>query len=533
MKIRTRIHAVSQLLMLLVLTGILMPARLMAAPKTSAPDSVFYGQYSYIIILNDGEQPREISDEEFFDRAAKIIFPVRGTALPTSSALLRELEQTIIPHVNSDSLRLVRMVFRGAASPEGPISLNEQLGKQRVQALYDFVASRINGYAADAQAAGSSVLDGSAVKPFEVSISADIEDYRSLCIMMRRANDADYQVVKSLCDLYLPNQELAQLKEKLQQADQGRLWARLLRDYFPQLRAARFIIYLQRIPPVVPENLENLDSLETLGNLGNLENLENLEVPEVPEVPVLQESIARREFLSIKTNLLFYGAYIPGYDRWCPIPNVAIEYYPWHGHFTFGASFDCPWWQDYDSHKYFQIRNYQLETRYYLKPATVSDVSSVGKRKPAYSGFYLQGYAHLGLFGICFDADRGWVGEGIGAGLGLGYVMPISKNGHWRLEFGLQAGYFRCGYDPYQYENPVNPDYKDGLYYYKWTQSPELFKKRQYRWNWLGPTRVGITLTYDLLYRRIQKRGVSFKARESLTPHETYVPHQEERRTMP
>ena len=40
---------------------------------------------------------------------------------------------------------------------------------------------------------------------------------------------------------------------------------------------------------------------------------------------------------------------------------------------------------------------------------------------------------------------------------------------------------------------------------------PDLFKKRQYRYNWLGPTRVGITLTYDLLYRRINKKGVSFK----------------------
>ena len=88
------------------------------------------------------------------------------------------------------------------------------------------------------------------------------------------------------------------------------------------------------------------------------------------------------------------------------------------------------------------------------------------------------------------------------------------------MEFGLQAGYFRCKYDPYQYENPVNPDYRDGLYYYKWTQSPELFKERQYRWDWLGPTRIGITLTYDLLYRRIQKRGVSFKSIERRAAYE-------------
>ena len=79
--------------------------------------------------------------------------------------------------------------------------------------------------------------------------------------------------------------------------------------------------------------------------------------------------------------------------------------------------------------------------------------------------------------------------------------MPLSKKGHWRMEFGLQVGFFRCRYDPYQFENPVNPDFRDHLYYYKWTDRANLFKKRQYRFNWFGPTRIGVTITYDLLYR--------------------------------
>jgi hypothetical protein len=234
--------------------------------------------------------------------------------------------------------------------------------------------------------------------------------------------------------------------------------------------------------------------------------------------------------------LLLDVAYMPGYNRWCPIPNVAVEYYPLKGHFTFGASFDFPWWQHYEKHKFFQIRNYQLETRYYLKAnepydeqASPNAQHSTLNKKPAYSGWYLQGYGHLGLFGICFDADRGWEGEGIGAGVGIGYVLPISRNGHWRLEFQLQAGWFGAKYDPYQYENPVDPNYHDDLYYYKWSLSPDLFKKRQYRFNWFGPTRIGVTLTYDLLYRRIQKKGVSFKAYE---PYKTYRPYNpQERRT--
>ena len=80
----------------------------------------------------------------------------------------------------------------------------------------------------------------------------------------------------------------------------------------------------------------------------------------------------------------------------------------------------------------------------------------------------------------------------------------------------LLGGFFRCKYDPYRYVNPIDPTYHDDLYYYKWTLDASLFKKRQYRWNWLGPTRIGITLTYDLLYRRIQKHGASFKSKEKI-----------------
>ena len=224
-------------------------------------------------------------------------------------------------------------------------------------------------------------------------------------------------------------------------------------------------------------------------------------------------ALPRREVLSVKSNVLFDFAYMPGYDRFCPIPNVALEYYPLHGHFTYGASFDCPWWQHYDEHKYFQVRNYQLHTRYYLRSGDIR------KRKPgegaAFRGLYLSLYAHAYLYNICFDEKRGWEGEGWGAGLGIGYVVPLGRSGHWKLEFGLQAGYLSTNYDPYQWKCPVDPDTDKEQYYYKWYGDAKDFQKRQHRFSWLGPTRVEITLSYDLLYRRNNKKGVSFRNRET------------------
>jgi hypothetical protein len=462
---------------------------------TTADSLSFYDRYPFIRVVGNDAEPLTLSDEDFFNTSARVIFPVNKFVLPKNDSLLRLLSGTIFPRINSDSLRLKKLVFRGAASPEGPLRWNRTLGNNRLNALYRYVSKHI------------------AVSPADSVIqrTVDVEDYRTLCIMMHRAGDPDYGLVQALCDVYLAKDDLPTLKRRLKEAHHGKLWRRLFRTYYPQLRSARFVMFLERNEPQMP-----LQPIESAGL--------PCELPSLPtvgwlSVPRLQP---RRELLSVKTNVLLDLAYMPGYDRWCPIPNVAIEYYPLHGHFTFGASFDCPWWQDYDGHKYFQARNYQLESRYYFRSGDIR--RNIPGNGAAFRGFYVQAYAHVCLYGIMFNENKGWMGEGLGGGVGAGYVLPISRNGHWRLEFQAQAGYFFTGYDPFQYENPVNPNYRDNRYYYKWTQKPSLFKKRQYRFSWLGPTRVGITLSYDLLYRRVAKKGVSFKSWEIIEPERRVAP---------
>lgn len=236
------------------------------------------------------------------------------------------------------------------------------------------------------------------------------------------------------------------------------------------------------------------------------------QAPEVVQIPptevltkeeptvVEPDRLPRRAVLAVKTNLLLDAAVVPQYG-FCPIWNVALEYYPLRGHYTAGASFDFPWWQgNTTNHKYFQIRNYQLEGRRYFRESG------------EYTGWYASAYAHVGLFAIGFAADKGWVGESVGAGLGAGYVLPLSRNGRWKLEFNLQVGYIRSKYDTYTYGCDVESTDK---YYYDYDGNPSLFSKRQHRHNWLGPTRIGITLSYDLLYRPVRKaKGLSLRAWE-------------------
>ena len=455
-------------------------------------DDSLLASISYVRLIEYGQDTISISDDEFFSQAGQVVFPTNQYRLPPNAPLLKQLERDVLPALNRQGYTLARVYIRGAASPEGPYALNKMLGEQRSLALVNFIKDRLTV----------------PVSEDHFNLDVEVEDYRSLLFFLSRAHDNNYAYVKAICDKYLPDNRIAQLKSELQKAQGGRLWQHLLTNYFPSLRTARIMLFFHQVKPaeeVVQEPiiLEEQQPIIIEQQPVVVEEQLPAVIEEAPQV------LPRREYLSVKTNLLLDAAYMPGYNRWCPIPNIAIEYYPKNGHFTYGASFDCPWWQDYDAHKYFQIRNYQLESRYYLRSGDLA--SNPPGEGAAFRGLYFQAYAHLGLFGICFDANRGWVGEGAGAGVGFGYVLPLSKNGHWRLELGLQAGFFRCKYDPYQYENPVDPAYHDHLYYYKWTLDPSLFKKRQYRYTWLGPTRIGVTLTYDLLYRRISKKGVSFK----------------------
>ena len=501
---------------------------LWAAPAPAFPmfampapvDTTAYKDYPYIQFINKNDSIK-ITDEQFYDLAGKVIFPINKYYLPKKDSLVMQLENEVFPLINRDSLELAYMILRGAASPEGPIRFNKFLGEKRAETILNFIKQNIE-------------------VPADFNMEIDIEDYRTLCLMMRRMGDKDYGYVQAMCDQYLPN-NVAKLKATLRAARQGTLWLRLFREYFPRLRAARVIFFFHapnsfKKPEVIVPEVETTEA-ET-------PDVETPEVtPEVtpePEVtPVIvnkpdqtrptdlpkqeiawQERVPRRELLSVKTNLLFYGVYMPsGYNRWCPIPNVALEYYPLKGHFTYGASMDFPWWQNYHKHKYFQVRNYQLEARYYLRSG------SIEKNRPglgaAFRGLYLQAYAHTVFFGICFDANRGWEGEGFGGGLGVGYVLPLSRKGHWRLEFNLQAGFIGGKYDPYQYEYIDVPGWEgyphDDLYYYKYYGDPERFQRRQHSFSWFGPTRVGVTLAYDLLYRRIQKKRASFRPWEDIT----------------
>ena len=380
------------------------------------------------------------------------------------------------------------IIGRASASPEGSLHINTQLANAR-------------------KASMNALLSSYGINTNLIRYDVAPMDFPLMRSLMKLRKDDYLPVVDSLMNQYAADVML--LKEALIRQDRGKLWQHLYHNYFPSLRSVRIMAINRNLTaaanfqesikpqPSEAETVQKDSLLHTEKEEAEIEKIETIEKEET-------EGDNRRELMSVKTNLLFDLAYMPGYNRFCPIPNVAIEYYPLHGHFTYGASFDGPWWKHYSKHKYFQLRNYQVHTRYYLRRGDIEE------RKPgkgaAFKGFFFSAYAHAYLYNICFSEKRGWEGEGWGAGIGAGYVMPIDRKEHWRLEFGLQLGYLNTLYDPYQWRCPVDPDTDANRYYYKWYGNAKDFKKRQHSYSWIGPTRVEITLSYDLIYRHKERK---------------------------
>lgn len=201
-----------------------------------------------------------------------------------------------------------------------------------------------------------------------------------------------------------------------------------------------------------------------------------------------QETVKQRA-LAIRTNLLHDLFYMPQFG-FAPSANIQLEYYPKDGHYTYNLGFTWSNHRHWDDHKFFQVRDLQFEVRRYFKG------------EAQFTGAYIGAYAHGNKYGIGLSEKKGWMGEGGGAGLGIGYVMSLTKKKNLRLEFMAAVGFYMTYYDPYVWGDPRTGDTSKDWYYYDTTLSKDQYKERNNKFTWFGPTNIGIQVTYDIIYRK-------------------------------
>ena len=456
---------------LLIVTFCLGSLLAWGAPAQSVPASAYIHDedFPFIIITKDDvKELPEMDDKEFYTTSLNIIFQVNKTNIRRDDPFLAIYRNEILPRINNEHLQLRKIFVRGAASPEGDYENNRRLGQGRTQAL-------LNELQRD--------LEHQYIKP-EISTTSVTEDYGRLCLLMEEAGDPDYEVVKNIYDECKGDEK--QCKAKLKKVQGGRLWARMLKQYFPTLRSASLVIWFSE-PDLDHAPMKDLVAQPIQPVVADA-SIVGLPDGQLQLLPVLEQASARRHLIAVRTNLVHDLLYMPRIG-WTPSPNIQFEYYPLDGHLTYNLGMTWGTHRHWDSQEFFQMRDFQAEVRRYFKGGG------------EFMGLYMGAFAEFNVYGIGFNKEDGWEGEGAGVGLTLGYVLPLTKKKNFRLEFMLGAGFYGTLFDPYVYGNPVTGR-EDGKYYYNYLGTASSFKKRNHITTWLGPLNVGVQLTYDIIYRK-------------------------------
>lgn len=369
------------------------------------------------------------------------------------------------------------------SSPDGGLARNEWLTEHRSQVILEYMNLHF-----------PELSD-------RISLNTVTESWENLSMYVAQdPNLTEKNRTKILDIIDSPTMSVATKKSRLKnnlgsQSKLGNIYSYLLKYYYPVIRnTGIYVLHTVEpvtafnMPPLVPYVEETSPVLpDTIGPAPAQSE------PHVFEEPDSTPPERKRPVLAVKTNLPYYGFFRKDLG-WAPIYNVEAEWYPTeNGRWTLLGEYEFPWHMAKDNHECFEILNLQLEARRYFKKAS------------NHSGHYLSAYAGVNLFDICFDgySGHGFQGEGFGGGLGYGYVLPLGKkpDTRWKLEFFIKGGLYVTLYDPYDAGNPFQ-----GKYYYEWYDAPNLFIRRNMIFRWLGSTGAGITLSYDLIRKKVKNK---------------------------
>ena len=131
------------------------------------------------------------------------------------------------------------------------------------------------------------------------------EDYPLLLSLMQMEHDKYLPTVKTIIRKHDGKGD--QLKAELKRLEGGKIWNYLLKKYFPQLRAVRIMPIDERL--VNTNRLPEAKPIHT--DLPFPKPNIYVEIPQLEAKPA-ETGRKRRELLSIKTNLLYDFAYMPG-----------------------------------------------------------------------------------------------------------------------------------------------------------------------------------------------------------------------------
>lgn len=163
-----------------------------------------------------------------------------------------------------------------------------------------------------------------------------------------------------------------------------------------------------------------------------------------------------------------------------PLMNIGLDI-PMGRHYLMGATAYFPWLPPTRNNKYcIQALAFRLDGRFWI--------GSVGQhlRVTPMTGHSIGVSAFCGKYDleIAYEGNQGRL---LGGDVDWSYAAPLGRNGHWRMTFTLAGGFVYMENRPYDvYEPGGRP-----------TMTSDYVENR----TWIGPTRVGVSVSYLILRR--------------------------------
>lgn len=160
------------------------------------------------------------------------------------------------------------------------------------------------------------------------------------------------------------------------------------------------------------------------------ERIEPTSVQPQAETPSVTQSAAAvttfRPVFALKTDLMLWGGVMPGFEMGTWTPNLSAEVY-FARRWSAQAGYAYSNWNAFGSGKgLYAMSAVDLEVRaWFGKPSR-------------FKGFYLGVFGTYGQYDVQ-EGTQGNTGSFWTAGLGAGYLLPLSK--HWGLEAEIRGGY--------------------------------------------------------------------------------------------
>ena len=320
---------------------------------------------------------------------------------------LSELDSFICRLGPEGTIEIVNVYFCGSASPEGSYQINQKLSTKRISALEKYIGNQI-------EIPDSLIVHDPEYIPWnylrEQVLSSDMADKQEVI---------DILALDPILVKYQGNRLIDHRILKLQSLKGGKVWQNLFRSYFMQMRNATVIFTYRRDPDMIVNDVPSHTGYAQT----SLQDpkLATHSYPETVKEP-------RGHYLFLSTNLLCLGA---------AVANAAIET-EISKHLTVSVPVYYSALDYFKPTLKFRTLAIQPELRYWFNEEKI--------------GFYTG--AHLGVaqFNVAFDGevryqDKDGDSPTYGAGLSIGYRVPLSRNQKWNLDFYVGAGVYQFEYD--------------------------------------------------------------------------------------